>query len=427
MKRYIIPVFIVVMVVGMLFAGCTTTPAPSEPSTPSTPSTPSEPSTPSTPSEPSAPVTEGATLSDIPELQGLIDKGLVDPDALVNPFPGIGVKPDGSPYVFALTYWSMVCEALTNWDGVNQSRLAKAGAEWLYQNPEADIPAQISWIEDVISGNSADCLMLHSTDEASLAPVSANCQEAGIPVIHWDRDMQPYSDPDEYVMTQFHYFNGQYGSNLVGQIFCDYAEKHNMDVHVFESWTYRSFQTCQDRHTGLHAAIDPHPMVTCTESGPEDNGSSERCMEHCIDAMTADPTINAIFVQDGGGPGAIEAVRSLGRLVPVGEEGHVVLALNDTDSAVMAALEDGYLDGFGTHGGYHLADLAIQAGLNYVCLGKPIPKIMPVPLGVVTSANKDTLMLYGATPVWPWFPPGEFDKWPVLDFSELGVPIPTAD
>jgi len=160
-KRYIIPVFIVVMVVGMLFAGCTTTPAPSEPSTPSTPS---EPSTPSTPSEPSTPVAEGATLGDIPELQGLIDKGLVDPDALVNPFPGIGIKPDGTPYVFALTYWSMVCEALTNWDGVNKSRLQKAGAEWLYQNPEADIPAQISWIEDVISGNSADCLMLHSTD-----------------------------------------------------------------------------------------------------------------------------------------------------------------------------------------------------------------------------------------------------------------------
>jgi len=168
-------------------------------------------------------------------------------------------------------------------------------------------------------------------------------------------------------------------------------------------------------------------MVRVTESGPEDLGSSERVMNHCIDAMTADPTINAIFVQNGGGPGAVEAVRTLGRLYPVDHPDHVVLALNDTDSGVMKALEEGYLDGFGTHGGYHLGFLGVQTALTSVCCGAPVPKVIPVPLDVVVSENKDTLMCYGATPIWPWLPVGKWELWPVLDFTELGVAIPTVE
>ena len=284
-----------------------------------------------------------------------------------------------------------------------------------------------AFIEEVMMAMSADALLLHSTDEASLAPISARCQAAGIYVYHWDRDMQPFNTPDEYTSTIYHDFAGPYGSNLVGQLFCDYAEETGKEIHVFESWTYRAFQTCQDRHTGLHAACDPHPMVRVTESGPEDLGSSELCMNHCIDAMTADPTINAIFVQDGGGPGAIEAVRTLGRLYPVGHPDHVVLAFNDTDSGVMTALEEGYLDGFGTHGGYHLGACGVQAMLMHLCVGAPTPKVIPMPLDVVTYENKDTLMCYGTTPIWPWLPVGEWELWPTLDFTELGLGIPTAE
>jgi len=93
----------------------------------------------------------------------------------------------------------------------------------------------------------------------------------------------------------------------------------------------------------------------------------------------------------------------------------------------MDALEEGYFDAMGTHGGYHLAACGIQTLLTHLCCGAPVPKGIAIPMDVVTPGNKDTLKCYGATPVWPWLPVGEWDKWPVLDFTEFGVAIPTVE
>ena len=50
-----------------------------------------------------------------------------------------------------------------------------------------------------------------------------------------------------------------------------------------------------------------------------------------------------------------------------------------------------------------------------------------LPMAVVTAENIETIKIFGATPCYVWMPAGQWDLWPVLDTSDIGLSSPTVE
>jgi ABC-type sugar transport system substrate-binding protein len=188
----------------------------------------------------------------------------------------------------------------------------------------------------------------------------------------------------------------------------------------------RDLQTSVDRHVGFNNPLVGNDIIEIVES-VDTFSMDEPTNTAILDAFTAYPDLNAIYIQAAGINGCIEALRTIGRLYPVGDPEHIVIAVNDTETGSVRAMRDGYLDAFGTHTCRTLGDVTVKLMLNHTLLGESIPKEAPVPMKLVTTDNLDTIEVLRGTPIWPDLPPGDWAKWPVLDSSELGVPTPTVN
>ena len=419
MKKFI-PLFITVILIAVVIAGCTTT-SPETPSTPSSPATPSTPSTPSTPATPSAPDTPVVDPLDAEYQELLVDIGLVEPGIKRNPFgESFATKPDGTPYLFAYSVLFLGVDTLSQGAKFQESIIDRAGGDSVFADPGLDAQKQISWIEDLIAGqNKPDCLIFQAVNENMLVPVVDQAWAAGIPSIIWDIDV--FSD--NKVSFILHDFAGAQGSNLLGQYFVDRAEAENKEMTVLEIWGQRSLQTAQDRHTGFRKPIDASPLITVIESSYS-NWSPEEAANITMNELTAHPEIGGIYSQEGEAPGVVEGLRSIGRLLPVDDPDHVIVATNDIDTLVAQSVQEGTVDACGSHQSVDLQDIATQVAFTYSVLGQNVPARLSVPMYLVTPENVNTLKMLGI-PIYPLLPPGRWDLWPPSDCAEIGLPQPT--
>ncbi|GAH91804.1 unnamed protein product, partial [marine sediment metagenome] len=118
--------------------------------------------------------------------------------------------------------------------------------------------------------------------------------------------------------------------------------------------------------------------------------------------------------------GMTEALRVLGRLHPAGHPDHVLMTTTDEDPPVMDAIRAGYLDMIAGQSPWEDTDLVGKAMLTYVCLGKPVPKEIFIPIWAIDITNVDGSR-FGADAIWGNKELTNFDTWPVLDFSEEGM------
>lgn len=420
MKKIFIPLMTVAVVVTLLLVGCVPEAAPPVTPPPVTPPPVTPP--PVTPPPVTPPAPAPTTVADIPELQGLVASGAIDPDLLMNPYEGLAIKPDGTPYKIASAQMSLGNEFWTDGAGMLQSLIKRAGGEFTSYSAEFDVALQVSWIEDQLATVHPDGIILDACDEAGLAPAVTKAMGAGIPVVSWD--VVAY----ESVSIVYHDMTGPAGTTLCGQYFVDWAERTGEELHIMQLWCPRSFTTCRERSIGLHSVVDECPLITVMES--IDTPCTPEAMFSIIeDKFTAYPELNAIFSMTGGGDGAIEALRVLGRLFPVGHPDHVPFVA-ETSSPLFEMLlmgDESSVDAIFTHHSWDLVDVAVKCMFTHLILGQPVPYDLPTPMILVTPENVNTAesMMYGVPAICSAMPREQFDLWPVMDTSELGIETPT--
>lgn len=413
MKNFIIPLVTAVVVVSIVFAGCVGAP-PAPPVTP--PAPPVTP--PAPPVTPPAPV----TVADLPEYQDLIAQGLIRSDYVINPWEGLAVKPDGTPYRIASTFIFMGIDVLVNWDGYLRSLVERAGGEFSNYDAEFKVENQIAWMEDIASLKTADAVILHPAQETMVIPAAELCVNAGIPVTVWDT-LVPSNKMSGNV---YHDFDGPEGCVLMGEWIVDYAERTGEQINIYDPWSSHAVQHCVDRQVGFKRAVEDHPLITMLEAG-DTGASNDVCADWVMDAFTTHPELNALFFDGGGSEGGIEGLRAIDRLKPMGDPDHVILMINDMNRNTLKAMDDGYLDLLTSHSHMHMIDVPVKLIFTKLILGQPVPWNVPLPMVMVTTDNWTELMLWGMTPVWPWLPEEQWDLWPVLDTSEIGLETPTKD
>jgi ABC-type sugar transport system substrate-binding protein len=181
------------------------------------------------------------------------------------------------------------------------------------------------------------------------------------------------------------------------------------------------------RHEGFHRAVDARPdLITVMESGDGGWNSVEIASSYIMDAFTAHPELNGTFQHGGGNAGSIEGLRAIDRLVPIGDPDHVYISTNDADTSGVLEMDNGFVDAFAQHGGWYVSDATVQVVLTNLCLGHPVPRYVNLPMFVVTPDNIDTTYFFGANPAYPRMPK-DYDLWPILDFSAIGIETPTSD
>ena len=387
MKRVLLAAVVVAMLVQLILAGCGG--STEESPTPAPTATPA----------PSGPV--------------MTEWGLP-----LNPYEGLAVKEDGTPYVFALSPFFLGVDFMVNAEGIMESLIERAGGEFITFDAGMDPQQQIAYIEDLIAVKHPDALIISPCDETMLAAVCEQAMDAGIDVYVWAFDLNtPAGEGRVTTVCRNWEVNG---SDKIGQYYVDYAESTGEHLYIYELWGLRSQELCIERHAGFRSVVDQCSLITVIES-PDCQWSDEVAYDLVVDAFTAHPELNALYAMGGGGTGSIQALQSIGRLVPPGDPGHVLTAFNDTDTLTVETLDAGDLDAFGTHQSWDLVDAVVKLAFWHTVLKQPVPSDIDIPMKVITRDNIDVEegAVFGA-PVYPRMPMGLWDEWPVLDTS-MGV------
>jgi ABC-type sugar transport system substrate-binding protein len=391
------------------------------------------------PTAPLAQQADGGRPSFISEADWAQIKPHIDPDHVQwNPYKGLAVKQDGSPYrVLDLRTW-MGDDFQVVGFGLLKTQLEAAGVKYTMLSAEFDAPAQARMLEDAIATKSYDAIILHPVDRVAMAAPVEKAIAAGIDVYGW---ITPVQTPK---LTAFAgYKSDEMDANgQIGKYFLDLAQKAGATPDkpfiVLEIWGSRALPICVERYNGVKMGLGDSGIVKVVES-VDTGGQPEAQLKAIQDAFAKYPNISGIYPQFGDANATIEGLRSVGRLAPMGDPKHVAVILQDVDKAMLPPVRDGTFDGTVSNGPWQQADVVIKQFLWHTVLKQPLqdgdplagkvdlPRKVLVPEPFLTGKTIDTKagQLWGATIAFTDMPLGKWTYWPTLDTTSIGLPVPT--
>jgi ABC-type sugar transport system substrate-binding protein len=415
MKSLIVPLLVSIVVVGMMFGGCAPAATTPEATTPAA-TTPA-----ATTPEAALKVSETAQWETRFHLDGY---PLCDPDLLMNPFgEDFAIKPDGTPYRFAVMHVWMGDDWAVESRGVMKSLIERAGGIYNGVDCEFDIDLQTAQIRDAVSLGTADAIIVQPAQEDAMGPACKEAMDAGIPVFVWCIELY---DNDAYTATFQRSWDGELaiGSDAAGQFLAEYADRTGKEIHLLELWGLRTMDSAVKRHNGLHKAIDGNPLITVLESA--DTGwANETCSEMTAELFMANPELNAVFCPGGGDAGMMEGLAQIGRLVPIGDPEHVIVATHGDNRRTYEGLVNNEVDMIVGSSPWQLVDPLIKSAFRYVVLGQDVQHMNYYDCPTITNENWMEQFQFGGTSLFPLLPLDDFSGYPVLDTSSVGIVAPT--
>lgn len=390
MKKFIILLVTAAAVVSIMFAGC----MPGAPEVPPPPVTP-----------PPA-----------PEVEKFPPGGNLP----INPFGAdFAVKPDGTSYRFVNSPIYLGCDWEVNADGLCRNLVERAGGHYQLLDPDLDVMRQVNGIEDLITAGYIDGMFIQPVEEGMVVPMCEKAMEAGIAIIGFTA-MVPGEPGVSHVSNTGHKFDGPTGVKCIADYFIDIAESENRQINIFEVWGMRAMPTSRERHDGIWMYAEPHESITILESA-DSNWTDSIATDLVIDAFTANPELNALYVHGGGCTGAVEGLRQLGLLTTPDDPNHVIVGTCDPDYVISDAMDAGYIDAVGTHDSRASIDISVKNMFHYVVLGQPIPPKVIIPLKLIRRDTMDTETLFGDIALYTRMPIVLWNLWPPLDTTLPGL------
>ncbi|MCB1494348.1 MAG: sugar ABC transporter substrate-binding protein [Bauldia sp.] len=361
-------------------------------------------------------------------------KNLVDPTAVhfEGYEAGLGLKEDGSPYRVLYTPSWLGDDYQVVANGLLHAQLGKAGVEVTTISGDLGAANQVRAIEDAIATGQYDAIILQPLNPQTIAVAVDKAVAAGIDVYSW------VTTPNTEEYTGFAGYdadlvetNGQVGTKLVELAEAAGATEENPYL-VLEIWGGRSYPTSQTRHSGVHKGIGDSKIVKVIETADTD-GNPDTVIRAIQDAFAQYPGIQAMYPHWGDASSFEEGLRSVGRLADKGEDGHVVVFLQDIDKSMLGGMRDGVFDYTLSNGPWPQIDLVMKMFLWHTVLKQPLgdgadlPKDVYLPMPLLTGEQLYTPegQLFGASVAFADMPLGKWDVWPVLDTTSVGYPVPT--
>lgn len=329
-------------------------------------------------------------------------------EATGHPLAGKAVDENGEPLV--LGYLS--CDVMNDWtstcQGISKTLWEAAGGEVICYVSNYDLALEVSYMNDLIELG-VDAIIYQCSDSYAGAPAVEAAKQAGIPIITVDMDVEG-ADSDCYVHID------QPGMGMTcGQWIIDNYSAEN-PAKVLEIAGLVNHSAAVQRGGGFHEAVDSIDYIDVVNT--VDTGwDPDVALNGILDAFQANPEINVIYSHsDSMMPGIIEGLRQIGKLVPVGEEGHIPVLSIDCNFTGIQAVRDGYVDMICEHSPQLHATICVNVALAAI-YGQEIPADITITSPVVDATTVES------PDRWANNVAGEFASWPYVQQDYF--PIPT--
>lgn len=349
---------------------------------------------------------ESATA--VPDKKEAGDESAKDTDTDAdNPLAGLAVKEDGTPYLLGYIYNETGSGWMSNNTGYVESLWKRAGGEFYGFCSDYDLNKEISAMED-LKQMDPDVILVHPSDSSAIAPAVESAMDAGYPVFAVDMGVIG-ATPDSFI----HADQVEMG-RACGEYMVEHFSKENPAV-VLEIAGGLQQDGAQQRQRGFHEAIEGVDYIEIVQI-IDGNWESDKAFDGVQDAFERNSEINAIYTHsDIMMQGIIEGLKVKNRLVPAGEEGHIVICSIDGDQTGMQGIRDGYVDAIAENNPVMHGAVVVNAMLAYLH-GEAIEKDYLLEVPVITAENVDD------SKWWANLPVGEFDNWPVMDQDFCPIP-----
>ncbi|MBR2188789.1 MAG: sugar ABC transporter substrate-binding protein [Eubacterium sp.] len=230
------------------------------------------------------------------------------------------------------------------------------GYEVTFLDAKNEPDTQASQVEDVLSGG-YDAIILAPVDADALSDSVAKINEAGIPVTLLDRGV-----------TEGAYVSLNQANNVDcgyegAQLIASQAEKYGIaveDLKVLELQGMLSSGSGRERTEGFQKGAEELGL-NVVSSLPTD-WDSEKAYNATLDALQADPDINAIFCASDGvmADSVTQALDQLQLLKSNDEEGHIIIVTVDGTPGVIQYIKDGMIDAAASQPAFDMAEGAVD-------------------------------------------------------------------
>ena len=202
-----------------------------------------------------------------------------------------------------------------------------------------DIQKQIDNINNYIT-QGVDAIVTVPEDSAGICTAVDAAKQAGIPFYTIDRSPQG-CEINMTVLSDNYLAGQQSGEEIVRLLTEKYGEPRGL---VLEITGDLGQNVAQLRGGGFQDVIKQHPNIELiTRTGDWDAAEGTNIVR---DVVSSEPELDAIYMHSDAvyTPGTLQVLEELGRLVPRGEEGHIILAGVDGSPAGVQAIKDGWAD-----------------------------------------------------------------------------------
>ncbi len=270
--------------------------------------------------------------------------------------------------------------------GIKDLAASKGNVEIKAVSAEGSAETQISQIEDFITSG-VDGIILLPVDSSALAGKVKEATEAGIPVVCMDRSVD--GDAATCTIESDNYQHGVESADLMLAA----AEAQNMkaeDLKVLELLGAQSTSAGLERHEGF-ATRCGELGITIVSALPTE-WDNEEAYKAVLDGFQANQDINAIFEASDIAmhSGVSAALDQLGKYVPVGEAGHIIITSVDGGPNGIEAVKAGYIDAMAEQGLLIMGSEALEtvlAAVNGDAIENNHIQLSPV---AVTKDNADS-------------------------------------
>lgn len=252
---------------------------------------------------------------------------------------GISVPDLGNPYFQVLI------------DTATEAVEAEGGTVVQTANANRDSGQQVTDFRNLISAG-ANVIMAGVVDKDAIAPALEYAESKGVPVVVVDD--QPGAGPTTMVVKSDNY---EMGKNAAAEMAARLPDGGTVLAINGELSTSNG----KDRADGFAEEIAKHPEITLIEqSATQWNGPMSGDITTTV--LSQHPDLAGIFIaSDALFFDPVSAVlNGRGRLVPVGDEGHVVITGIDGSPVGMQAVRDGYMDATMSQPVVDYATLAVE-------------------------------------------------------------------
>lgn len=270
--------------------------------------------------------------------------------------------------------------------GIKEYAASMGNVEIKAVSADGSAETQVGQVEDFITSG-VDGIIILPVDSSALSNVVGEAVAAGIPVVSMDRSVD--GDVATVTIESDNYKHGVEAADLMVKA----AEEQGMtaaDLKVLELLGAQASSSGLERHEGF-ADRCAELGVTIVSSLPTE-WEADKAYNSVLDAFQANADINAIFEASDIAmhSGVSSALDQLGKYIPAGTDGHVIITSVDGGPNGIEAVKEGYIDAMAEQGLLIMGSEALEyviAAINGDTIDNKLIQLAPV---AVTKDNADS-------------------------------------